>query len=141
MLIKQTEILNWKNIATEMPGFTARQCRERWTHHLSPDIVKTQFTEEEAALLIEKVEQFGRKWKVLQSFFIGRTGNQLKNLYNQCVRKGKSQPHRSVQDSTSIWHSAPQSCNKSDSDISFEEPVHSIDDEDFFNDLEMYRLR
>lgn len=38
---------NWSELATHTPGRTAKQCRERWCHHLDPSVNHGNWTMEE----------------------------------------------------------------------------------------------
>jgi hypothetical protein len=38
---------SWSQIALHLPGRVGKQCRERWHNHLSPEVKKENFTEEE----------------------------------------------------------------------------------------------
>lgn len=44
---------SWSTIAAELPGRVGKQCRERWHNHLSPDVKKETFSEEEDRLILE----------------------------------------------------------------------------------------
>ena len=44
----------WKVIASFIDGKTARQCRDRYTNYLRPDLVFDRWTPEEDLLLIQK---------------------------------------------------------------------------------------
>ncbi|OHS94678.1 r2r3-MYB transcription factor [Tritrichomonas foetus] len=77
---------NWHKVARKMPRRDVRQCRERWFNYLSPLVVNGKWTQEEEGLLIEKVHEYGRKWKYLTQFFPGRTDINIKNRYN-CLMK------------------------------------------------------
>ena len=46
-LVHQNGPRNWKFIANYLPGRIAKQCRERWCHHLCPGIKKGMWTDEE----------------------------------------------------------------------------------------------
>ena len=57
---------NWSNIARQLntlfekpvgEGRIGKQCRERWNHHLRPDIRKDTWTEEEEWRLISAHQQ------------------------------------------------------------------------------------
>jgi hypothetical protein len=57
---------NWSNIARQLntmfakpagEGRIGKQCRERWNHHLRPDIRKDTWTEEEEWQLISAHQQ------------------------------------------------------------------------------------
>jgi hypothetical protein len=38
---------SWSQIALHLPGRVGKQCRERWHNHLSPEVKKENFTEDE----------------------------------------------------------------------------------------------
>lgn len=38
---------NWSELASHTPGRTAKQCRERWCHHLDPSVNHGNWTMEE----------------------------------------------------------------------------------------------
>ncbi|MBO4956969.1 MAG: hypothetical protein J6C50_03965 [Rickettsiales bacterium] len=78
---------NWKTIATEMPGRTVRQSKERFTCYLSPEINRTPWTPEEDELLRQKQSEFGNKWTKIAQFFNRRTDYNIKNRYNQLQRQ------------------------------------------------------
>lgn len=86
-LIKYYGKKDWKRIAALMPYRSCRQCKERYESYLSPSIKHEKFSNEEDLLLIEKYEEFGSKWKLISSFFEGRSGNQLKNRWNTYLSK------------------------------------------------------
>jgi hypothetical protein len=64
-----------------------RQCEDRWKHCLSPSINKNSWTIEEDKLLIEKVNEIGRKWVKISKFFYRRTDAQCKNRFKVLQRR------------------------------------------------------
>ena len=52
-------ITKWSEIAARIPGRIGKQCRERWFNHLSPDISKEPWTEEEDRRLVQLREMLG----------------------------------------------------------------------------------
>lgn len=60
---------------------TAKQLREHYIGYLRPNINNSEWTIEEDLKLIELFNQHGKRWKFFESFFKGRTENQLKNRY------------------------------------------------------------
>jgi hypothetical protein len=89
----------WSTIAMRLPGRTARQCRDRWIHYLSPFIRIEHWTPEEDRLLLEKVNEMGRLWKAITPFFVGRTDNHLKNRWYTHLRASSEQYRRPGDDS------------------------------------------
>jgi hypothetical protein len=84
---------DWEAIAARMMHRTARQCKERWNQYLAPNVVRSPWTAEEDALLLEKVEEYGSQWKRLEAFFPGRKDNHIKNHYKVLVKRaGKVLP-------------------------------------------------
>ena len=70
-----------------MPGMNECQCRDRWTNYLSPTLNTFEWTSEEDSLLIEKVNQLGKKWVKISRFFNNRTDQMCKNRFNILERK------------------------------------------------------
>ncbi|MDR0445405.1 MAG: hypothetical protein LBG98_03975 [Puniceicoccales bacterium] len=79
--------MNWERVAEWLPGRTARQCRDRWTKFLDPNVLHRPFSSEEDELLMQLVAEYGRKWTFFLEFFPSRTSVQLKNRYNLKNRK------------------------------------------------------
>lgn len=57
------------------------QCRERWNHHLRPDIRKDAWTEEEEQLLVEAHQQLGNKWSDIAKMIPGKRHQTFESLY------------------------------------------------------------
>lgn len=86
-LVKQYGESNWQKVSSFMNNRTVRQCRERWQNSLSPAIMKKDWTNAEDQLLIQKYNIYGPHWKLLESFFIGRTSYSLRNRLNSIKKK------------------------------------------------------
>lgn len=69
---------DWRTIADQMPYRTPRQCRERWTNYVNPNLNKKPWSVSEDMCLIMKHHDFGNKWKIIQRFFPGRSKNDIK---------------------------------------------------------------
>ncbi|EAX97202.1 Myb-like DNA-binding domain containing protein [Trichomonas vaginalis G3] len=110
-----------------MKNRNARQCKERYTKYLSPDINRNPWTPEEDELLKEKLCQLGPKWVKISKLFDRRTDAALKNRW--CILK-KSLIISNDSSSSESEKEAPKPIEKDDkNDI-----LPSI--ESWFNDFE-----
>jgi hypothetical protein len=82
---------DWNRIACLMPGRDSRQCKERWSHYLSPNIVQARWTKFEDELLEQQVAQHGHRWKMFEALFPGRVDISIKNRYNVLFRQKRRQ--------------------------------------------------
>lgn len=82
---------SWRLIASNLPGRSARQIRERYVNYLSPKVCNDPWTYEEDQRLREKVAQHGRKWSKIAKFFKNRTDVTIKNRWSKLQRCDKRQ--------------------------------------------------
>ncbi|CAM9663353.1 unnamed protein product, partial [Ectocarpus sp. 13 AM-2016] len=68
---------NWSELAANT-GRTAKQCRERWCHHLDPSVRHSSWTPEEDALLLAVEARLGTKWAAIAREIPGRTEHAVK---------------------------------------------------------------
>lgn len=88
-VIEEVGEKDWNLIAKKMAPRTARQCRERWTNYINPEISKTPWTQTEDDLLLEKQMIYGNHWKEMVQFFPNRSKNSIKLRYTQIKNKVK----------------------------------------------------
>ena len=86
-LVRKYGPKNWTEIATHFNHRLGKQCRERWFNHLSPDVKKSKWTEQEDLILLHAYIEFGSRWSVISTFLAGRTDNSVKNHYNSTIKR------------------------------------------------------
>jgi hypothetical protein len=79
--------LDWLKVAEQMGFRDSRQCRERWTNYLSPDLKNGPWTFQEDAVLDVKFTQYGPRWSTITESFPGRSRNNVKNHWMARHRK------------------------------------------------------
>ena len=77
----------WKFVAQHLTGKTPRQCRERYTHYLAPDIHHLPWTPQEDSMLIKEYSLIGPKWTKLKEQFQGRSTVNIKNRWTKLSRR------------------------------------------------------
>lgn len=81
---------NWEIVADMMRGRTIRQCRDRWQHYLSPNVINTPWTKKEDELLEKKFKEYGSSWKQISQFFPNRNYIQIRNRYLKTLRNTRT---------------------------------------------------
>ncbi|KAM1300336.1 hypothetical protein EV2_011974 [Malus domestica] len=66
---------------------SGKSCRLRWLNHLSPNVKRGDFSEEEEDLIIRLHNLLGNRWSLIAGRVPGRTGNQVKNYWNTHLYK------------------------------------------------------
>jgi hypothetical protein len=72
---------SWDTVARHMGIRTARQCRDRWKHYVSPELVNDPWSESDDQVLLARYGEFGPQWARIAKFFPGRTDITVKNRY------------------------------------------------------------
>ena len=79
--------VSWTRVAESVPSRTAKQCRERWVHHLAPAVNKDPWTAEEDLILFEALKLHQTNWAAISKLLPGRTDHSIKNRYYSTKRK------------------------------------------------------
>ncbi|KAJ8898747.1 hypothetical protein K2173_004974 [Erythroxylum novogranatense] len=64
-----------------------KSCRLRWINYLRPDLKRGSFSQQEENLIIELHSVLGNRWSQIAAQLPGRTDNEIKNLWNSCLKK------------------------------------------------------
>nr|ADQ53510.1 MYB protein [Phyllostachys edulis] len=64
-----------------------KSCRLRWINYLRPDLKRGAFSQEEEDLIIELHAVLENRWSHIATRLPGRTDNEIKNLWNSCIKK------------------------------------------------------
>ncbi|QCE07208.1 myb proto-oncogene protein [Vigna unguiculata] len=64
-----------------------KSCRLRWINYLRPDLKRGAFSQEEENMIIELHAVLGNRWSQIAAQLPGRTDNEIKNLWNSCLKK------------------------------------------------------
>jgi hypothetical protein len=81
--------LDWAGCSELVSGRSAKQCRERWTNTLDPNIKKGDWTDVEDGVIFREYRARGPKWTEIAKLIPGRSENSIKNRFYSTLRKAK----------------------------------------------------
>ena len=93
---------NWIGVAEKVPGRTAKQCRERYTGQLDPNLTKEEWTTDEDNKLMKFHTIHGNQWSAIAKSLPGRSANAIKNRCNWLIKKklmGTAKPEQATSQS------------------------------------------
>jgi hypothetical protein len=85
---------DWVVVAGRIPSRNARQCKDRWTHYLSPEVSVIPWTAADDLLLLEKVRESGHRWAQIAKHFPMRTDVHIKNRFILLQRRERHHANR-----------------------------------------------
>lgn len=86
-LVEVSGPYHWEAKSVQMPGKSARQCRDRWFNYLEPKLNQEEWTDDEDQKLIDKYLQVGPHWKLIADYLVNRSTNAVRNRLLKLQRK------------------------------------------------------
>ena len=86
-LIERHGARRWKDLAQKLGNKTAKQCRRRYTGHLTTALKEHEWTAAEDDALLRAHEALGNKWTAIAKTVGGRTDNGAKNRFKALMQK------------------------------------------------------
>ena len=86
-LIERHGARRWKDLAEKLGNKTAKQCRRRYTGHLTTALKEHEWTAAEDDALLRAHEALGNKWTAIAKTVGGRTDNGAKNRFKALMQK------------------------------------------------------
>lgn len=78
---ERRETPKWVVVAQDVPGRSAKQCRERFVNQLSPFVCKDPWSAAEDHALLTGVVVIGRRWTEIAKHLPGRTPDRVRNRF------------------------------------------------------------
>ena len=84
--ISKSSPILWDQVAQNVPGRSALQCKERWLYRLNPEVKKTRFEKWEDDLIIAERTRIGNRWTLIAKKLPGRTSCAVKNRWYSVLK-------------------------------------------------------
>lgn len=84
--VQQFGTSNWSLVASLLPGRTGKQCRERWTNQINPELNKQAWKEQEDISILQLHQTYGNSWSAIAKHLPGRSSNAVKNRWGWLLR-------------------------------------------------------
>jgi len=97
------EPVKWCEVALMVGSRSAKQCRERWVHHLAPEVSKVPWTAEEDTILFEALKLHKTSWAAIAKLLPGRTDHCVKNRYYSTKRRIERKAKRKESGDNSLF--------------------------------------
>lgn len=129
--VKQHGTHNWGIVAASVAGRTRKQCRERWSGKLNPELAKDPWTDEEDKKLKELHNKFGNKWALIAVHLSGRSPIMLKNRWGYILRhsnqtkKGSKNNVNHTQIQSSTQPCSQDQTNEKKDELTVKEPNYA----------------
>ncbi|EAY13648.1 Myb-like DNA-binding domain containing protein [Trichomonas vaginalis G3] len=87
-IVQSMKTIDWNSVSNKMGNRNPRQCKDRWTKYLCPNINMKKFTLQEDIDLLELYDQFGPKWVLISKCFNNRSDVAIKSRFMVLKRRG-----------------------------------------------------
>jgi hypothetical protein len=113
------EGMTWDQIATQIPGRTARQCRDRFNNYLSDKITSEAWSASEDEYVMDQYRLVGPHWSLIAAHLTGRTAAHVKNRwYKHLSRRAPPVPNETVAEPEKFdWEQIIASATQKQSDL------------------------
>lgn len=78
--------IDWNVVCLKVPHRSAKQCKERWTYRLQPNVKKIPFEKWEDEIVVKERLKFGNHWTLIARKLPGRTAVAVKNRWYSVLR-------------------------------------------------------
>ena len=122
---------NWVAVSAFVPGRTAKQCRERYTGQLDPNLTKDGWTPSEDEKLLKLHSLHGNQWSHIARNLPGRSSTSVKNRCKWLIKRNLNTSSPSASEDIGSAQSQPLSADSgtfsfSQSDNALSDPFSEV---------------